>query len=112
MCSISLGERYDFSFQSKLRHIHHRIRGCAHWADQDEGVFSAFVIPRDKMLQSVNLNNTSNVVRALERLQATEKSCNRSSNKKGTSTSRLNILFLDTTFIEVELDLLMIVYPY
>eukprot|EP00978_Attheya_sp_CCMP212_P026235 scaffold85866_cov55-Attheya_sp.AAC.5 len=60
---------------------------AVHWVDREEGVFSTFVIPRDKMLQSVNSKNTSNVVRALERLQSTEKSCNRSTNKTGTSTS-------------------------
>eukprot|EP00978_Attheya_sp_CCMP212_P019864 scaffold56308_cov53-Attheya_sp.AAC.4 len=61
---------------------------AVHWVDRDEGVFSAFVIPRDKVLQTVNSKNTFNVVRALERLQATETTCNRSTTKKGISASR------------------------
>jgi hypothetical protein len=62
---------------------------AVHWVDRDEGVFSAFVIPRDKVLQSVNSKNTFNKVRSLERLQATETTCNISTNKNGKSTSRL-----------------------
>jgi hypothetical protein len=61
---------------------------AVHWVDREDGVLSAFVVPHDKMLRSVISKNTSNVVRPLERLTAAEKSCNRSTTKKGTSTFR------------------------
>ena len=31
---------------------------AVHWVDSNEGVFSAFVVPRDKVLQTVNSKNT------------------------------------------------------
>eukprot|EP00978_Attheya_sp_CCMP212_P005419 scaffold12155_cov50-Attheya_sp.AAC.5 len=86
--SFHLADGMIFSSNPNLD-VYITEHATVHWVDrEDEGVFSAFVIPWDKMLQSVNSNNTSNVVRALERLQSTEKSCNRSTNKTGTSTSR------------------------
>jgi hypothetical protein len=82
-----LADGMNFSSNPNLD-VYTTEHAAVHWVDREVGVFSVFVIPRDKMLESVNSKNTSNVVRALERLQATEKSCNRSSSKKGRSTSR------------------------
>jgi hypothetical protein len=82
-----LADGMNFSSDPNLD-VYTTENAAVHWVDREEGIFSAFVIPRDKTLQSVNSNNTSNVVRALERLQSTEKSCNRSTNKTGTSTSQ------------------------
>jgi len=58
-----------------------------HWMDQEAGVFSVMVIPKESTRKSVTEKSTYNTVRALERLQATEKTCRRSKSKSGTSTS-------------------------
>ena len=62
-------------------------KASVHWVNKEDGVFSVFVIPRERTLQSVTPKNTMNVIKALERLQKIEKNCNRSKNKKGKSTS-------------------------
>jgi len=58
-----------------------------HWMDQEMGIFSVMVIPKESVRKSVTEKSTFNTVKALEKLQATEKTCKRSKSKAGTSTS-------------------------
>jgi hypothetical protein len=67
--------------------IYKSNKASVHWVNKEDGVFSVFVIPRERTLQSVTPKNTMNVIKALERLQKTEKNCNRSNLKTGQSTS-------------------------
>jgi hypothetical protein len=62
-------------------------QGRVHWVERAGCIFSVIVIPREDTLDAINPTNTASVIDSLNKLQKSEKSCERSKGKTGISES-------------------------